>query len=630
MRDIYGHSKDKLYFYSGSGEKYKENYNDLTKKVIPTTISNTDGVQISLTGRLEFTIVVDQEYNKSEKHLGSGNGEKMPGLTIITDGATFPGDWYRLTGEEFVDYQFSDRDYYLTNIPSNLIGLMYYKGPINAGVMELVINTTNKVFILMSSGNGTNKNNLTVTPIGVETTYPEMNTNSFDETGFVMVTSQYSPIDIPLSVPRPWSNLTPQEIRDKIYIKNFISASETTRKQTTVYIEQDTFLKIKMMNENKLAQGDKNNWQKYIENPYYAKQWDKNDAWIKENNLNSGDNETIIGGDKAIVMNLNKQNVVKIKVDDLDEFGNPYPIYGIALTSATKDIPVIQDTIPPSTSSFNKISNHRKPAQSINSGSLKGVPQVGVKVPRGDYTILWEKSAAPWPLRILDDASTDLTLYDPDTSGMGPDWYGYGWEARYGHYRAYQYQEYWIRFFVNEVDRDGDEMYNLFEQKGSVKAYTYDPRPWYRKLYGYVTRNNRPFIIRENIPGLEPLLASTYVTYGSDNDIDYELIHFKPLTFTSYNKNQVGVPQGPQKGRDQLLLGQTVQMARKYFRKQNTEDYLRTVEEYRKNYNAGGGPSTNTSFQKILPNLAPLRHEKAHVKGWTPYRVNYLMLSLIR
>ena len=30
--------------------------------------------------------------------------------------------------------------------------------------------------------------------------------------------------------------------------------------------------------------------------------------WIKENNLNSGDNETIIGGDKAIVMNLNKQN----------------------------------------------------------------------------------------------------------------------------------------------------------------------------------------------------------------------------------------------------------------------------------------------------------------------------------
>ena len=48
---------------------------------------------------------------------------------------------------------------------------------------------------------------------------------------------------------------------------------------------------------------------------------------------------------------------------------------------------------------------------------------------------------------------------------------------------------------------------------------------------------------------------------GSDNDIDYELIHFKP-TFTSYNKNQVGVPQGPQKGRDQLLLGQTVRMVK--------------------------------------------------------------------
>ena len=51
--------------------------------------------------------------------------------------------------------------------------------------MKLVINTTNKVFILMSSENETNKNNLTVTPIGVEN-YISRNEYqpSFDETGF--------------------------------------------------------------------------------------------------------------------------------------------------------------------------------------------------------------------------------------------------------------------------------------------------------------------------------------------------------------------------------------------------------------------------------------------------------------
>ena len=71
---------------------------------------------------------------------------------------------------------------------------------------------------------------------------------------FVMVTSQYSPDRYSFKCPPSLSNLTPQELETK-YISKIISASETTRKQTTVYIEQDTFLKIKMMNENKLAQG---------------------------------------------------------------------------------------------------------------------------------------------------------------------------------------------------------------------------------------------------------------------------------------------------------------------------------------------------------------------------------------
>ena len=45
-------------------------------------------------------------------------------------------------------------------------------------------------------------------------------------------------------------------------------------------------------------------------------------------------NETIIGGSDTIEMSLNQENIIKVHINDLDSKKNPYPIYGIAISSS--------------------------------------------------------------------------------------------------------------------------------------------------------------------------------------------------------------------------------------------------------------------------------------------------------
>ena len=133
-------------------------------------------LDINTTQDVEITIVVDGEIsNIDSTNLGvTGNG--------------FPGTWETL---EEGCLQFSDRSYVLTNIPSQFIGLKYFRGPCHTYTVSLSTgNIKGKIYVFASYGNSSTRRNSLENAFLLNYTTKEqfanMNTTSFGAVGFEM------------------------------------------------------------------------------------------------------------------------------------------------------------------------------------------------------------------------------------------------------------------------------------------------------------------------------------------------------------------------------------------------------------------------------------------------------------
>ena len=94
-------------------------------------------VTISTTESVELTIVV---------------GPGTPNPTFAVASGSFSGTWETMLEGTA---QFSGTPYYLTGVPSNLIGLPFWRGPKDSGVMsvKLTVKRSTPVYVLASLGN---------------------------------------------------------------------------------------------------------------------------------------------------------------------------------------------------------------------------------------------------------------------------------------------------------------------------------------------------------------------------------------------------------------------------------------------------------------------------------------------
>merc|ERR1712166_764961 len=107
-------------------------------------INPTDNsLSISTSIDLEFTVVTNDA-----------------AATLQINSGAFPGSWHTLTEGAL---QFSDRTYVMANVPANLLGHRYWRGPCHSGVVALTITSTADVVALASHGNSQSRRNGFVT-----------------------------------------------------------------------------------------------------------------------------------------------------------------------------------------------------------------------------------------------------------------------------------------------------------------------------------------------------------------------------------------------------------------------------------------------------------------------------------